>query len=108
MSSRMRFLSTYVLFVSFLFMGIMSGGCARLPYTTTVIHEDRRVVVSLQRDPHVVSYTHPVHLQADDLAAVLNGFSFREKQRLPLRWFAEEVPPKKIFRQDEMQSLVAF
>src|SRR6476659_11498584 len=108
MSSRMRFLSTYELFVSLLFMGIMSGGCARLPYTTTVIHEDRRVVVSLQRDPHAVSYTHPVHLQVDDLAAVLNGFSFREKQRLPLRWFAEEVPPKKIFREDEMQAIVPF
>ena len=98
MSSRMWFLSAYALFISLLFMGIMSGGCARLPYTTTVIHEDRRVVVSLQRDPHAVSYTHPVHLQADELAAVLNGFSFREKQRVPLRWFAEEVPPKKIFR----------
>ena len=108
MSSRMWFLSAYALFISLLFMGIMSGGCARLPYTTTVIHEDRRVVVSLQRDPHAVSYTHPVHLQANELAAVLNGFSFREKQRLPLRWFAEEVPPKKIFRQDEMQAVVPF
>ena len=37
-----------------------------------------------------------------------NGFSFREKQRLPLRWFAEEVPPKKIFRSDEMQAVVPF
>ena len=108
MSSRMWFLSAYALFISLLFMGIMSGGCARLPYTTTVIHEDRRVVVSLQRDPHAVSYTHPVHLQANDLAAVLNGFSFREKQRLPLRWYAEEVPPKKIFREDEMQAVVPF
>jgi len=39
---------------------------------------------------------------------VLTGFSFREKQRLPLRWFAEEVPPKKIFRSDEMQAVVPF
>lgn len=106
--SRMGFLSAYALFISLLLMGIMSGGCARLPYTTTVIHEDRRVVVSLQRDPHAVAYTHPVHLQANELAAVLNGFSFREKQRLPLRWFAEEVPPKKIFRLDEMQAVVPF
>ncbi|HJU63465.1 MAG TPA: hypothetical protein VJ864_15595, partial [Candidatus Binatia bacterium] len=43
-----------------------------------------------------------------ELAAVLAGFSFREKQRLPLRWFAEEVPPKKIFRADEMQVVVPF
>jgi hypothetical protein len=87
----------------------MSGGCARLPYTTTVIHEDRRTVVSLQRDPgETVPYTHPVQLKGDELSAVLGGFSFREKQRLPLRWFAEEVPPKKIFRSDEMQAVVPF
>jgi len=86
----------------------VSGGCARLPYTTTVIHEDRRVIVSLQRDPDAVPYTHPVQLRADELSAVLAGFSFREKQRLPLRWFAEEVPPKKIFRSDEMQAVMPF
>jgi hypothetical protein len=89
-------------------LGVMSGGCARLPYTTTVIHEDRRAIVSLQRDPHAVPYTHPVQLRDDELSAVLAGFSFREKQRLPLRWFAEEVPPKKIFRSDEMQAVVPF
>jgi len=87
---------------------MMSGGCARLPYTTKVIHEDRRVVVSLQRDPKAVAYTHPAQLQPDQLSAVLNGFSLREKQRLPLRWFAEEVPPKKIFRSDEIEALVPF
>ena len=27
---------------------------------------------------------------------------------MPLRWFAEEVPPKKIFRADEMQAVVPF
>ena len=89
-------------------IGLIAEGCARLPYTTTVVHEDRRVIVTLQRDPDAVSYTHPVRLQADELTAVLNGFSFREKQRLPLRWFAEEVPPKKIFRLDEMQAVVPF
>jgi len=87
---------------------MMSVGCARLPYTTKVIHEDRRVVVSLQRDLDAVPYTHPVQLRADEVSAVLAGFSFREKQRLPLRWFAEEVPPKKIFRTDEMEAVVPF
>ena len=107
MCSRMRFLSAHGLIVCF-FVSLVSGGCARLPYTTTVIHEDRRVVVSLQRDPDAVPYTHPVQLRADELSAVFTGFSFREKQRLPLRWFAEEVPPKKIFRSDEMQAVVPF
>ncbi|HEU4500108.1 MAG TPA: hypothetical protein VFR82_00515 [Nitrospira sp.] len=104
----MRFMSTDGL-IFLLFVSIMSGGCARLPYTTKVIHEDRRVVISLQRDPgETVPYTHPVQLKGDELSAVLAGFSFREKQRLPLRWFAEEVPPKKIFRSDEMQAVVPF
>ena len=33
---------------------------------------------------------------------MLKGFSIREQQRLPLRWFAEEVPPKPLFREDEI------
>lgn len=96
------------LFLCALMTGVLTAGCARLPYTTSVVHEDRRVIVSLQRDPDAVPYTHPVHLPADELTAVLSGFSFREKQRLPLRWFAEEVPPKKLFRSDEMLALVPF
>jgi len=92
-----------------LLAGLVSEGCARLPYTTTVVHEDRRVVVALQRDPDaVMTYTHPIKLRDDELTAILAGFSFREKQRLPLRWFAEEVPPKRIFRSDEMQAVVPF
>ena len=100
--------NSYGLLVCALLFAITAAACARLPYTTSVVHEDRRVLVSLQRDPDAKAYSHPVHLQADDLAALLNGFSFREKQRLPLRWFAEEVPPKKIFRTDEMQAVVPF
>ena len=98
------FSSHLVLFL--LITGTLTEGCARLPYTTSVVHEDRRVIVSLQRDPDAKAFSHPVQLQADDISALLNGFSFREKQRLPLRWFAEEVPPKKIFRSDELQVLV--
>ena len=56
------------------------------------------VVLSFhQRDPAAVPYTHPVQLRGDEPSAVLTGFSFREKQRLPLRWFAEEVPPEEDF-----------
>src|SRR5262245_62587460 len=108
MCSRIGFFPVCGFLISVLLVGMMSGGCARLPYTTKVVHEDRRVVVSLQRDSKAVAYTHPVQLRADELSAVLAGFSFREKQRLPLRWFAEEVPPKKIFRSDEMEALVPF
>ena len=103
-----KFVQSYGVVMCMVSAWLASAACARLPYTTTVVHEDRRAVVILQRDPDAKAYTHPVRLQPEELTAVLNGFSFREKQRLPLRWFAEEVPPKKIFRSDEMQTIVPF
>jgi len=83
-------------------------GCARLPYTTQVVHQDQRGVVILQREVKPKGYTHPVQLQPEDVAAILLAFSFREKQRLPLRWFAEEKPPKPIFRSDEVRAVAPF
>jgi hypothetical protein len=80
-------------------------GCARIPYTTSVVHEDPRVAVMLQREITSVGYTHPVQITPQQVAAILRGFSLREQQRLPLRWFAEETPPKQIFREDELQVL---
>lgn len=80
-------------------------GCARLPYTTQVIHQDRRVIVTLQREIRPAAYGHPVQLSADEMTAILAAFSFRETQRLPLRWFAEEAAPKQLFRSDELQAL---
>jgi len=80
-------------------------GCARLPYTTTVVHEDQRVSVMLQREITPAGYTHPVQIAPQQIAAILRGFSLREPQRLPLRWFAEETPPNQLFREDELQVL---
>jgi hypothetical protein len=93
---------------SLLIVSAAMGGCARLPYTTQVVHEDRRVVVTLQREVKRVGYSHPVRLSPEELTSILAAFSFREKQRLPLRWFAEESPPKQLFRPDELQALVPF
>ncbi len=80
-------------------------GCARIPYTTSVVHEDKRVAVMLQREITSIGYTHPVQITPQQVAAILRGFSLREQQRLPLRWFAEETPPKVMFREDELQVL---
>ena len=80
-------------------------GCARMPYTTTVVHEDQRVAVRLQREIKPAGYAHPVQTTPQQVAAIFRGFSLREQQRLPLRWFAEETPPNKIFREDELQVL---
>jgi hypothetical protein len=59
----------------------------------------------LQREIEQAEYTHPVQIAPQQVATILRGFSLREEQRLPLRWFAEETPPKKIFREDELDVL---
>jgi hypothetical protein len=83
----------------------LMSACARLPVTTAVVHEDERVAVRLQREIKPAIYAHPAQLTSKEVAALLSGFSLREQQRLPLRWFAEEAPPKRIFREDEVQVL---
>ena len=88
--------------------GITMTGCARLPYTTRTVHEEERVVVSVQQEVEPRSYTHPIQLTAANVADMLKGFSIRDQQRLPLRWFAEEVPPKPLFRADELQVLAPY
>lgn len=88
--------------------GLSLFGCARLPYTVTTMHEDQRVAVTIQREIDHAGYTHPIQLTAQELTQILASFSFREKQRLPLRWFAEEAPPKAIFRRDELEALTPF
>lgn len=85
-------------------IGLFSS-CARLPYTTKVVHEDARVVVALQQEVDASTHSHPVQLTPVELTTILQGFSFRPKQRVPLRWFAEENPPKPVFRQDELDVL---
>jgi len=96
-----------------IWVGLIGGllspfGCARMPYTVRTVHEDQRVVVTIQREVKPAGYSHPVQLSAQELSQILSSFSFRAKQRLPLRWFAEEVPPKTVFRQDELEALAPF
>lgn len=81
-------------------------GCARLPSTTEVVHEDRRVAVRLMRESGAARYAHPVTLSAKEWTALLRGFSLRPSQRVPLRWFAEEAPPTAVFHEDELEVLV--
>ncbi|MEO6545719.1 MAG: hypothetical protein ABIP05_16960 [Nitrospiraceae bacterium] len=94
--------SATLLIAAFVLVGL---GCARIPYTTTVVHEDQRVAVMLQREITPAGYSHPVQITPQQVAAILRGFSLREQQRLPLRWYAEEAPPKTLFREDELQVL---
>ena len=91
-------------------LAILLGGigCARLPYTTSIVHEDVRVRVTAQHEVDPAGYTHPIQLSQAEIASVLRGFSVREQQRLPLRWFAEELPPKPLFRSDEIMLLAPY
>jgi hypothetical protein len=86
-------------------LGILTASCARLPYTTNIVHQDDRVAVALQHELDKPAYSHPVQLSKDELRAILGRFSYRPKQRMPLRWFAEEDPPKPLFRLDELDAL---
>lgn len=81
------------------------GGCARLPYTTKVLHDDQRASIKLQHEVDGSRYAHPVALSSAEMAAILRGFSLREQKSLPLRWFSEEKPPIPAFREDEVQVL---
>ena len=93
-----------------LVLGILaaSDGCARLPYTTTTIHQSQLVHVVLQQEVKPAGYTHPVQLTAGQVASMLRGFSLRSEQRVPLRWFADEQPPQTMLRDDEIARLAPF
>src|SRR5262245_25017207 len=88
--------------VAVVFLMGTTASCARMPYTTKTVHEDFRVAVAVQKEIAPTKYSHPAQLTADQIAAVLRNFSLREEQRLPLRWLAEEVPPKPVFREEEL------
>ena len=83
-------------------------GCARLPYVTKVVHEDRLAEVTLQREITPMGYTHPARLNPDEVTSILKGLSLRPQKTVPIRWFGEETPPKPVFREDELRSLASW
>lgn len=97
--------SIRVLLAMWLLGGVWLAGCARLPYTTKVVFEGPLVQVALQQEMSPVGYSHPAQLTVEQVTAILRGFSLRKPQRLPLRWYAEEIPPQTVFREDELQVL---
>jgi hypothetical protein len=46
-----------------------------------------------------------VHLSVSDLSAILRGLWVREQVTLPMPWYAEEEPPKPLFREGEIEVL---
>ncbi len=84
------------------------SACARMPYETQTVYQGSRAAVVLEHEVEPAQYSHPIRLSADELVSILRGFSIRPQQRLPLRWFAEERRPERLFREEELTLLAPF
>ena len=94
--------------VSFLVSTIaLLDGCARLPETTRVIQNDDRVVVRLETVVNVDAYSQGTTLDipADQLAALLRGFSVRQVSSIPIRYLKDAQPPRKFLQEREIDAL---
>ena len=82
-------------------------GCARLPETTRVIQNDDRVVVRIETDPHADAYAQSktLDIPAEQLAALLRGFSVRQVSSIPIRYLKDATPPRKFLQEREIDAL---
>jgi len=105
MPASFSFSSWSVIFISSL--GIAFGGCARLPETTRVLHEDDRVIVRFETDldSPLKAHTSPATLSQEQVLALLRGYSVRAESRVPIRLLADDAPPRKLFREMELTAL---
>ena len=90
-------------------LGTALIGCARLPETTKVLYESERVVVRLETDLNVPSRTQtsPTDISPEQLSSLLRGFSVvRAESRIPSGLFGDDGPPRKLFRETELDALV--
>ena len=107
-------MSSYLHLIASVFMallpilGMTLAGCARLPETTNTLHEDDRVVVKLETDLDAPPETHtsPTGLSKEQLTKLLRGFSVRLMSRVPVHLRADDTPPRKLFRETELDALV--
>lgn len=89
-------------------LAAFTTGCAELPETTTVLQEDDRIMVSLETDPDAPSRTHTsqTDLSTEQLTALLRGYSVRPLSRVPIQALTDNKPPRKLFRETELDALV--
>ncbi len=82
--------------------------CARFPVPVESIHEDDQLVVTIEQLVKGERYTHPIVLNADDVAAVLEGVSVLEQPASwPLRLFNTTTGPERLFRRDDLRALAS-
>jgi hypothetical protein len=90
-------------------LGTLLTGCARLPETTRVLYESDRVVVKLETDlnPPSRTQTSPPAISQEQLTSLLRGFSvLRAESRVPIPLLGDDAPPRKLFRETELDALV--
>jgi hypothetical protein len=88
---------------------LLAIGCARLPVPVQVIHEDQHLLIRTERVASTGDYSHPILLQADDIARILKGISVQERPTSwPLRLFGKTAEPDRLFRDDDIQSMAPY
>jgi hypothetical protein len=90
-------------------LGTVLTGCARLPETTRVLHESDRVVIKLETDLDAPSstQTNPADFSKEQLTSLLRGFSvLHAESRVSIPLLAGDAPPRKLFREAELDELV--
>lgn len=87
---------------------IVGLSCARLPETTRVLYDDDRVVVRFETDFDAPerTYSRKTELSAEELNKLLRGYAVGPRSRVPLQAFGDTAPPRKLFRESELNALV--
>ena len=83
--------------------GVMTVGC-RVPSSRTV-HQDERMVVTLQQEVKQRSYTHPVQVTAAEIASIFRGFFRTRTTAFTVAMVRGGGSPKPLLREDELQLL---
>lgn len=85
-------------------LSLWTYGCARIPETTRVLQDDDRVLVAFETDLDAPPRAHTTRtdISTERLTALLRGFSVRPHHAV----FADDTPPKKLFRERELEALV--
>lgn len=83
------------------------SGCARLPETTRILQDNDHIVVQFETDPDAPdrTYTSRTDIPTDRLIQLLRGFSVTPQRGLPARLFSDDTPPRKLFRDKELEAL---
>jgi hypothetical protein len=101
-------LSAWLFTILISILGTLFTGCARLPETTKVLYDSDHVVIKLETDFNAPSgsQTNPIDISTEQLTGLLRGFSVRPGSRVPIPLLSDDPPPRKLFRETELDAVV--